>query len=156
LTLAIALLDLLTEKTIGLDVEAADWRESVRLAGALLLHIDAILPSYINAMVRVLEELGPYVVVAPGIALAHARPEDGVKRMCMSLVRLASPVKFGSEANDPVDLVFAFGAVDKEGHLQALRELAIFLQKEEAVAAVRECDSPEKALQVISEHSREA
>jgi len=42
-----------------------------------------------------------------------------VKRMCMSLVRLASPIEFGSEANDPVDLVFAFGAVDKEAHLQA-------------------------------------
>ena len=42
-----------------------------------------------------------------------------MKRMCMSLVRLASPIEFGSEANDPVDLVFAFGAVDKEAHLQA-------------------------------------
>jgi len=73
----------------------------------------------------------------------------------MSLVRLASPVEFGSEANDPVDLVFAFGAVDKEAHLQALRELATFLQKEEAVSALRQCDSVEKAVQLIKEYSQE-
>jgi mannitol/fructose-specific phosphotransferase system IIA component (Ntr-type) len=154
--MAVALLDLLNEETIRLDGEAADWPESVRLAGALLVDIGAVSPSYVDAMVRVVADLGPYIVVAPGIALAHGRPEDGVKRMCMSLVRLASPVEFGSEANDPVDLVFAFGAVDKEAHLQALKELATFLQKEEAVSALRQCDSVEKAVQLIKEYSQEA
>lgn len=72
----------------------------------------------------------------------------------MSLVRLASPVEFGSETNDPVDLVFAFGAVDKEMHLQALRELATFLGKEEAVAALRHCDSVKEAVRLIGEYSQ--
>ena len=154
--MAVGLLDLLNEKTIRLDAEAADWPESVRLAGALLVDTGAVSPSYVDAMIRIVEELGPYMVVAPGIALAHARPEDGVKRMCMSLMRLASPVEFGSEDNDPVDLVFAFGALDKEGHLQALKELATFLQKEEAVSALRQCNSVEKAVRLITEYSREA
>ena len=154
--MAVALLDLLNEKTIRLDEEAADWPESVRLAGALLVDIDAVFPSYVDAMVRVVADLGPYMVVAPGIALAPARPEDGVKRMCMSLVRRASPVEFGSEANDPVDLVFAFGAVDKEAHLQALKELATFLQNEEAVFSLRRCDSVAKAVRLIKEYSQEA
>ncbi len=154
--MALGLGDLLTEKTIKLNAQAADWRESVRLAGELLVAVDAVSPSYVESMIRVVEELGPYMVVAPGIALAHARPEDGVKRMCMSLVRLVSPIEFGSEANDPVDLVFAFGAVDKEAHLQALRELATFLQKEGAVSALRQCDSVKKAVGLIEEYSREA
>jgi len=47
------------------------------LAGAFLVDTDAVFPSYVDAMVRAVEELGPYMVVAPGIALAHARPEDG-------------------------------------------------------------------------------
>jgi mannitol/fructose-specific phosphotransferase system IIA component (Ntr-type) len=149
-----SLADVLTRETIRLDLGATDWRQAVRLAGQILLETGSITASYIDAMVRAVEEIGPYMVVAPGIALAHARPEDGVKRMCMSLVRLASPVEFGSEANDPVDLVFAFGAVDKEAHLQALKELATFLQKEEAVSALRQCDSVEKAVQLISEYSQ--
>ncbi|MFB0533778.1 MAG: PTS sugar transporter subunit IIA [Anaerolineae bacterium] len=154
--MAAGLLDLLNETTIRLDAEAADWPESICLAGALLVDIGAVSPSYVDAMVRVVEELGPYMVVAPGIALAHARPEDGVKRMCMSLVRLTSPIEFGSEANDPVDLVFAFGAVDKEAHLHALKDLATFLQEEQAVSALRRCDSVEKTVRLIKEYSQEA
>ena len=35
---------------------------------------------YADAMIRVIEEFGPYVVIAPGLALAHARPGDDVLR----------------------------------------------------------------------------
>jgi len=149
----VRLADLLTRETIKLDLQAADWRQAVRLAGQVLFETGSITAPYIDAMVRAVEELGPYMVVAPGIALAHARPEDGVKRVCMSLIRLASPVEFGSKTNDPVHLVFAFGAVDKEVHLQALKELATFLQKEEAVAALGKCNSAEEAVQLIKKYS---
>ncbi|MBM4467502.1 MAG: PTS sugar transporter subunit IIA [Chloroflexi bacterium] len=151
--MVVGLLDLLNEKTIRLDAEAADWPESVRLAGTLLVDIGAVSPSYVDAMVRVVEELGPYMVVAPGIALAHARPEDGVKRMCMSLVSLASPVEFGSEANDPVDLVFAFGAVDKNAHIEVLKDLATFLQHKEAVVVLRCCKSASEVARLIEKYS---
>jgi mannitol operon transcriptional antiterminator len=152
--MAVRLLDLLNEKTIRLNAEAADWPESVRLAGALLVDIDAVSPSYVDAMIGVVEELGPYMVVAPGIALAHARPEDGVKRVCISLLRLASPVEFGSEANDPVDLVFAFGAVDKNAHIEVLKDLATFLQHEEAVMALRRCKNASEVAQLIEKYSQ--
>jgi mannitol operon transcriptional antiterminator len=147
------LADLLTEETIGLDLEAADWRDAVRLAGSLLLQTGSIAGTYIEGMIRTVEEIGPYMVVAPGIALAHARPEDGVRNICMSLVRLSSPVEFGSTANDPVDLVFAFGAIDKEAHLQVLRELAMFLQDEETIAAFRRCGTVGEAVQLVNEYS---
>jgi mannitol/fructose-specific phosphotransferase system IIA component (Ntr-type) len=145
--------DLLNQDTIELDLEAVDWREGVRLAGQILLRAGSITSSYAEAMIKVVEELGPYMVVDVGVALAHARPEDGVKRPCMSLVRLATPVEFGSQENDPVDLIFAFGAVDKEAHLEALRDLATFLQDKEAVAALRRCRTIEEAAEIIGKHA---
>jgi len=145
--------DLLNQDTIELDLEAADWREGVRLAGQILLRTSCITPPYIEAMIKVVEELGPYMVVDRGVALAHARPEDGVMRPCMSLVRLATPVEFGSRENDPVDLIFAFGAVDKEAHLEALRDLATFLQDKEAVTALRRCRSTREAAEIIGKHA---
>jgi len=146
--------DLLTERTIRFHQRAAGWREAVRLAGALLVRQGSVTASYVEAMVRVVEEIGPYMVLAPGIAMAHARPEDGVVRACMSLVRLDSGVKFGSEVNDPVDLVFAFGAVDKEQHLEALRELASLLQSDEGVAAIRRCRTARQAARVVKRYSK--
>ena len=146
--------DLLSRETIELDATAGDWSESIRLAGGLLVEIGAVLPSYVDAMVRAVEEIGPYLVLAPGTALAHGRPEDGVQRPCMSLVRLAAPVRFGSEANDPVDLVFAFGATDKESHLEALRELATLPQDDQAIRELRLCSTPEAAIRLIRRHGQ--
>jgi PTS system ascorbate-specific IIA component len=43
------------------------------------------------------------------------------------MMTLATPVPFGHSQNDPVDLVFAMGAVDKHAHVAALQELARLL-----------------------------
>jgi mannitol/fructose-specific phosphotransferase system IIA component (Ntr-type) len=77
--------------------------------------------------VQAVHDMGPYMVLAPGIALAHARPQDGMLRSGMSIINLAEPVEFGSEANDPVYLVISFGGVDNVSHLKMLRTLAMFL-----------------------------
>jgi PTS system ascorbate-specific IIA component len=55
-------------------------------------------------MVDSLHENGPYIVVAPGFAFAHARPSESVRRTGMSWVRLAEPVEFGHTSNNPVSL----------------------------------------------------
>jgi PTS system ascorbate-specific IIA component len=78
--------------------------------------------------VQIVEEHGPYIVLAPGLALAHARPEDGVLRVCLAVVTLAEPVAFGHPDNDPVDVVFAFGSPDAEQHVAMLSALARRLQ----------------------------
>jgi mannitol/fructose-specific phosphotransferase system IIA component (Ntr-type) len=95
--------------------------------GRLLVESEAVEPRYIEAMKRVLREMGPYAVIAPGIVLLHARPEDGVRRPCLAMITLATPVPFGHSQNDPVDLVFALGAVDKKAHVAALQDLARLL-----------------------------
>jgi mannitol/fructose-specific phosphotransferase system IIA component (Ntr-type) len=98
---------------------------------------EAVEPRYIEAMKRVLREMGPYAVIAPGIVLLHARPEDGVRRPCLAMLTLATPVPFGHSQNDPVDLVFAMGAVDKQAHVAALQELARLLMDSPTLERIR-------------------
>lgn len=143
------LADLLTERTVRVGVEAKDWQEVVDIAGRLLLDDDSIEPSYIDAMREVIQSLGPYVVIAPGVALLHGRPKHGVKRICMSLVVLKTPVKFGHPENDPVTLAFALGGVDERSHLDALAQLATLLSDEEAASRLRSARSVEEVLEVV-------
>jgi len=89
--------DLLTEKTIKLNVRANNWEEAIRIGGELLVENDYVEQSYVDAMVKNVKEMGPYIVIAPGVAMPHARPEDGVKRVCMSLVTLEEPVVFDNK-----------------------------------------------------------
>lgn len=143
------LADLLTERTVRVGVEARDWQEVVDIAGRLLLDDGSIEPSYIDAMREVIQSLGPYVVIAPGVALLHGRPQHGVKRICMSLVVLKTPVEFGHPENDPVTLAFALGGVDERSHLDALAQLATLLSDEEAASRLRSARSVEEVLEIV-------
>jgi mannitol/fructose-specific phosphotransferase system IIA component (Ntr-type) len=78
-------------------------------------------------MLEAVAENGPYIVIAPGIALAHGRPSEAVLEIGLSLVTLAEPVIFGNEANDPVRLVIGLCAIDHSSHIDIMAELATFL-----------------------------
>ncbi len=141
--------DLLTTETAQAKVTVRDWEEASDRVGALLVEAGYVEPSYPEAMKRVLHEMGPYAVIAPGIVMLHARPEDGVKKACFGLVTLATPVNFGHSENDPVDLVFALGAVDKTSHIQALQQLADLLGQARALAALRAARDTEALVQAV-------
>jgi len=150
-----ALSDLLTGDTIIVKASVSDWREAITKTGEVLVKIGAVEPRYIPAMMRFKEEFGPYIVIAPGIAIPHARPEDGVRRPCLCLMTLEKPVEFGSEHNDPVDLVIAFGAVDNKQHLKALAQLAKLLSNQRDVKKIRGARRKKEILEILSKYKEE-
>ncbi len=126
-----SLTDLLPRERIRLGVQAGAWQDAVREAGKLLFETGAVRFEYIEAMIKVAEELGPYIVIAPGVALPHAATDAGAQRTALSLIKLAQPVLFGNPDNDPVRLVFGLAAIDNKAHITALQALAeIFTSKE--------------------------
>lgn len=129
----ILLEQLLNIDMIKLGVKADDWEDSIRKASLPLLKYNKVDNVYVENMVNAVKELGPYIVIMPGIAFAHARPDESVKETCMSMMTLETPVEFGSEQNDPVSIVFAFGAENGDDHLKAIQDLAKFLALEENV-----------------------
>lgn len=147
--MASVLAGLLTEKTIRLKAYAADWRMALRLGGQLLVDAGGVEPRYVDAMIQMMLDLGPYVVIAPGLALGHARPEAGVLRTCFSLVTLRTPVEFGVPENDPVDVIFSFGAPDKNAHLDALRQMAALCSDEESMRAIRVATHPSEVISLL-------
>jgi transcriptional antiterminator len=144
---------LLTLDTIEMQVMVETWEEVVDHAGMLLLKISAIEPRYIEAMKSIRIQHGPYMVIMPGVALLHAYPEDGVKRLCMSLITLKKPVAFGHPEYDPVSLAIALGAVDNNSHIRALSELMKMLQDDTAVNVIRNTYLRARVLNIVSKVS---
>lgn len=110
--------------TARTKVDARSWQEAIRAACHPLVVDGAFEQHYEDRCVAAVEEQGPYIVLAPGIALAHARPEEGVVRFGLGVAVLAAGVRFGHLHNDPVDVVIAFGSPDKESHVGVLAALA--------------------------------
>ncbi|MFD7922230.1 PTS sugar transporter subunit IIA [Streptomyces sp. NPDC059740] len=144
-----ALTGLLPPEAMEFEASARDWREAVRLAGAALTRSGSATEAYTREMVASVEENGPYIVLAPGFAFAHARPSPAVRRTGMSWVRLTQPVEFGHESNDPVDLVVALAAADSAAHTEAMAALARLLTDPATEAALRSAATPGELLRVL-------
>jgi PTS system mannitol-specific IIA component/PTS system ascorbate-specific IIA component len=134
-------LKFLEESLVSLDVQVSSPEEAIQEVGNLLVKSDLVEESYVEAMLNSFRENGPYFVLAPKIALPHARPEDGVKESSVSLVRLQNPVRFGHSSNDPVQLVFGLGASSSEEHLQAIQKLTALLNDSNNVEMLLEVNS---------------
>lgn len=139
----------LEERLVALDVEAYSPEETIKLAGNLLVNENAVDESYVEAMIQSYKKNGPYFVLAPSIALPHARPEDGVNEASVSLIRLKEPVTFGSELNDPVKFVFALGASSSDEHLQILQKLISLLNDQSNVKKLEEATSYQQIKSII-------
>lgn len=136
---------------VGAKKPAADWRNAIAVAGELLVRAGAVRAEYVDAMVRVKEELGPYIVIAPGVAMPHARPEDGVITPAVSIVTLAAPVTFGHSDNDPVDVVIAFAAESKDAHLETLQAIAGLVSDTERLERLRSAQTDSELISAIGE-----
>ncbi|MDT0457396.1 PTS sugar transporter subunit IIA [Streptomyces sp. DSM 41527] len=145
-----ALNDLLPQAAVRLDVRVADWREAIRTAGEVLVETGATTEAYTAEMIRNVEENGPYLVIAPGFAFAHARPSPAVLRTGMSWVRLAQPVEFGHESNDPVHLVVGLAAEDSGAHTAAMAALARLLADPATAQALQDAAGPDELHAVLA------
>jgi ascorbate PTS system EIIA or EIIAB component len=132
-------------------VTAGSWQEAIRASCQLLLAGGAVEERYVERCVEIVHEQGPYIVVAPGIALAHARPEDGACALGLAVITLVAPVEFGHPENDPVDVVFAFSSPDREGHVALLGLLsrAIAGGLDERMRTAADATAAESALEEV-------
>ncbi|MBP1082602.1 BglG family transcription antiterminator [Bacillus capparidis] len=145
--------ELLTEETIQFRKELSNWEEAIQLASAPLLANESIKPSYVEAMVKNVQELGPYVVIAPNIAIPHARPEYGVDKLGMSFLRVKSPVSFSNQEKHKASLIIVLAAIDNETHLKALSQLTELLSEPGNTEKLIQAETAEDVLSLVKKYS---
>lgn len=142
----------LNADTIEVDVRAEDWQDALRKAGKLLVQEGRVEAAYVENTIQAVKELGPYIVIMPGVALGHSRPDATVKETCIQMIRLKEPVAFGSECNDPVRLVFMFATTDAEAHLEILQDLAAMLMDQDALDILLQSNHTQEIKELLKKY----
>lgn len=114
---------IIEKEKMRVGLHAKDWHEAITLAGSVLEEAGSITHEYTQSMIQAVKELGPYMVIMPGFAIAHAAPSPAVHKEDLALITLAEPVSFGSP-NDPVNLILCVACIDRESHVRALQNVA--------------------------------
>ncbi|NUU66547.1 PTS sugar transporter subunit IIA [Enterobacteriaceae bacterium BIT-l23] len=114
----------LPEENIQFVDAVNDWKQAINLSAAPLLKSRAITEQYLEAILKSHQELGPYYVLAPGLAMPHARPEQGVIKNGLSLLHIKEGVSFDARENDPIYVVIMLCALSGDEHIRMISALA--------------------------------
>ena len=126
---------LIANNSIALNQHANSWQEAIKIGTDLLVKAGTIAPRYYDHIISNIEKMGPYIILAPGLAMPHARPEEGVIKTSFALVTLAEPVVFEGE-DEPVSVFITLAGSDSDKHMEGLMEITQVLDDEESETGV--------------------
>lgn len=132
---------------ITLKERVVDWQEAVKIAAHKLLEKGNIEENYIEKMIGNINKLGPYIVLADDVAMPHSRPEDGVNKTGISLLKLNEGVSFGEETS--VRLIFILAAQDSNSHIEMITELVDMLQDEEKLFNILQSKTEDEIIKIL-------
>lgn len=133
---------------VGLAVR--DWKDAIEQAAQPLVKGGSIRAGYIDSMIESVQKLGPYIVLMPGFALAHAAPSPDVLRTDISIAVFNGPICFHSD-NDPVYVVMCLACKDKASHVQRLQNVAQkFLDDPDLVNRMRSCGTANELFSLLN------
>ncbi|MDU3364268.1 MAG: PTS sugar transporter subunit IIA [Proteus mirabilis] len=143
---------LLTPDVVQVIPQVKDWREAIKIACQPLIDKGCIEPRYVDAIYKSHEQIGPYYVLGPGIAMPHARPEEGVNQLSLALTIIEKGVEFGADENDPVKLLIVLAATDNDSHINAIVKLAELFDNHDDIDTLLQAKSKAEVLAVINHY----
>jgi ascorbate-specific phosphotransferase enzyme IIA component len=143
------LLDSLKENnSIILKKEAETWEEAIKVCMQPLLDKGTIEQEYVDAIIERTKELGPFYILAPGLAMPHERPEKGVNKDCFSFVTLKEPVTFPD--GQEVDILIGLAATSTDIHNgEAIPQIVTLFDDEDAFDKIRAAQTNEDIYKIM-------
>ncbi|QUG40637.1 PTS sugar transporter subunit IIA [Psychrobacillus sp. INOP01] len=138
---------ILEKQAILPNATAKDWEDAVRLCGEILVKTGKVEATYVDAMIRNIQELGPYILIAPGVAMPHARPEDGVIQEGISVVVLKEEVAF--EPGKEFKVLIGLAALNNESHIDILQKIAEVISKADSIEQLKNAKEHDEIFQLF-------
>lgn len=149
---SLALTNIITESIIQLQMEANDWEDAIRKAGKPMIEHLYVKPAYIEEIIRIMHQEGPFVVITKHVALPHTKPSSGALRCGLGLTVLKEGITFGSQEHDPIKYIFTLSAVDNESHLTAMSQLLELFNEPSFFTMMDEAETPQEVIAYIKSH----
>ena len=122
----------------------SDWKEAVRAACQPLLADGTIDDIYPEEIIKKVEELGPYIVIAPDICIPHAQEGLSVPETALPFMKTETPVRFSDDGEHDARLFFVLASTDNAVHLKNLGDMAEALSDDDLVAKLLQAKTPEE------------
>lgn len=111
------------------------WQDAIKASCEPLIKDGTVDSCYADQIIECVNKYGPYIVIAPMIALPHAQENaQGVHKTAVSFMKVEEPVEFDKEDRDKdAKLFFTIASENHEKHLENLTKLAEMLADQNIV-----------------------
>ncbi|MGF1747695.1 PTS sugar transporter subunit IIA [Vibrio cionasavignyae] len=131
----------------NLTVDAA-----LEITCSKLLEHGKVQATYLEAIKQKHQEIGAYYVLAPKIAMPHARPEDGVNEAALQITVFKNGVDLESEDNGDVYFSVTLAAMDSDSHIQTIMALSELFQNDDDVDAIIASQTKEEIIRILERY----
>lgn len=107
--------------------KVSNWQEAIRLAAQPLLSDHYITDHYIEKMIQNVTDMGPYIVISNDIAIPHARPEDGVIKSAVALLKVKQRVRFSDDK--ALNTILVLAGSSNGSHINILKNISVILSE---------------------------
>jgi PTS system ascorbate-specific IIA component len=125
------------------------WQDAITLSAGPLLEQHIISQEYIDSVIQVCEEKGPYMNIGPQIVLAHARPLPSTRHAALTLLQTEAAVPL-INAKHPARLWFFLATPDDISHVTILEQLAKVLMDPQQVKRLLAAGSVEELAAIFT------
>lgn len=131
-----------------------NWEDAIRASCTPIITEGVIEDVYVQAVIDCVKKYGPYIVIAPNIAMPHSTEgAQGVNETAICFMKVEEPVHFDEE--DPekdARLFFVLAAVDHDKHLENMIKLSEMLMNDELVEELLLAKTPEDLLAIDAKY----
>ena len=108
--------------------------------------------TYLGAIKQKHKEIGAYYVLAPKIAMPHARPEDGVNEASLQITVFKNGVDLESEDNGDVFFSVTLAALDSDSHIQTIVALSELFQNDDDIDAIISAENQAEIAEILKKY----
>ncbi len=134
-----------------------NWEDAVAASYQGMLKKNIIKKEYIDEVISSIKEFGPYVVIAPQVAMPHSTcGSSNVSGTAFSFMRVKNPVIFDVEdSSKNARLFFSFAAEAEDAHLKNMVKLVELLINEEFVNELFDVNNDVELLEVLNKYQKD-
>ncbi len=132
--------------------EVKDWKEAIKLGVELLSANNFCTQELEDKIIESVNKHGPYFIIMPQVALAHASPGPYAKEVGLSLIKFEKQVKFSEEDRHKVFLLFTLSAIDGESHMNILMKFSeLFMSRPNLLDEIKSKKTVDEIYELLKE-----
>lgn len=143
--------NIFTLERIQILDSVSDWKKAIQICAKPLLEDNSIKQEYVDSIISTAENLGPFFDIGKNVAMPHSRPENGVNKKSISILKLNESVNLLDLKEHPIQIFILLAAQDDKSHVSILSKLSEFLIDDEKVNKLKQSKTSKEIFELFEQ-----